>query len=308
VYSKPVVFYFFGINQPRVGMWLVVLYLEYKMSSKAIIVHEICKRFGSSGTPLLARRMSRLGGKLQGYLAAYMEQQSGLALDHVSFSVESNEIFALCGPVGSGKSTLIQLLATLLLPDDGEIRVFDYDVVKQPSIVRRQINKVAVDVSLFKQTSAVENLLYRARLDGVGSDVNRDEAQALLERLGLESDVLNQPLEELGREQHQIVAIATRLQSASRLLLLDEPFIGLSMRLKSKVCNVIEDFRCTKGLTVLYTTCSKQDAHLLADCVAYITKGRIVNIEKVIYQPEQEFLPEIKPVVEKKCYELPVGI
>ncbi len=78
-----------------------------------------------------------------------------IAVNYVSFTIEKGEIFGVLGPNGGGKSTLIRLISTLLLPDEGKITVFGHDVVKQPMQVQKMINRVSVEASFFKKLSVV---------------------------------------------------------------------------------------------------------------------------------------------------------
>jgi ABC-2 type transport system ATP-binding protein len=90
-----------------------------------------------------------------------------VAVDHLTFEVGRGEIFGILGPNGGGKSTLIRLIATLLLPDEGDIQVFGHDVIQEPMAAQRMINRVSVEASFFKKLSPMENLFYGARLYGV---------------------------------------------------------------------------------------------------------------------------------------------
>ncbi|HEY2596098.1 MAG TPA: ATP-binding cassette domain-containing protein, partial [Chloroflexota bacterium] len=93
-----------------------------------------------------------------------------LAVDNVSLSVERGEIFGILGANGSGKSTLIRVISTLLLPDSGSVEVFGLDVVRRELEVKQLINRVSVDAAFFKKLSPMENLMYAARLYGLGAD------------------------------------------------------------------------------------------------------------------------------------------
>ena len=99
------------------------------------------------------------------------------AVDGVSFAVHPAEIYGVIGANGSGKSTLIRILSTLLLPDQGEVRVFGHDALRHPQAVRPLLNRVSADPSFFRAMSAMENLLFFGRAYGLaGSEARRDSA------------------------------------------------------------------------------------------------------------------------------------
>jgi ABC-2 type transport system ATP-binding protein len=101
------------------------------------------------------------------------------ALDSVSLSVGKGEVVGILGPNGSGKSTLVRVISTLVLPDSGEVEVFGVDATRHPKQVQRCMNRVSVEASFFKKLSAMENLLYGAKLYGVTSA----EARPMINRL-----------------------------------------------------------------------------------------------------------------------------
>ena len=203
-----------------------------------------------------------------------------VAVDHVSFSIVEGEIFGVLGPNGSGKSTLIRLIATLLLPDGGSIKVFDYDVVHQPMDVQRLINRVSVEASFFKKLSPMENLIYGARLYGLGGGETRRRIVEILKRLGLEERSIYQPMEEMSRGMQQKVAIARALLSRPKVLLLDEPTTGLDPRSKREVQAVIKEMNQEFKTTILLTTHDMNEADNLCDRVAIIDGGVIVALDK----------------------------
>ena len=89
------------------------------------------------------------------------------ALDDISLSVGRGEVVGILGPNGSGKSTLVRIISTLVMPDSGAVEVFSVDAVKHPKKVQQSMNRVSVEASFFKKLSAMENLLYGAKLYGV---------------------------------------------------------------------------------------------------------------------------------------------
>lgn len=202
-----------------------------------------------------------------------------VAVDRISFQVERGEIFGILGPNGSGKSTLVRLIATLLLPDSGQITVFGHDVVREEMAVRRLINRVSVEASFFKKLSAMENLLYGARLYGLDGRQARERALQILTRLGLKQEEVFQPMEEMSRGMQQKVAIARAFLTQPVLLLLDEPTTGLDPRSKREVQAFVRELRDSHDATILLTTHDMQEADALCDRIAIIDDGRIVALD-----------------------------
>ncbi len=256
--------------------------------SDAIVVTNAYKKFGKTDDPIWTRLPWFKSGKgRNGNSAGQRESeqtQNGrsrfiVALDRVSFSVREGEIFGVLGPNGSGKSTLIRLLATLLLPDDGNICIFNHDVVQEPMAVQRLINRVSVEASFFKKLSPIENLVYGARLYGLGGRETKRRSIEILTRLGLEERSLDKPMEEMSRGMQQKVAIARALLSKPRVLLLDEPTTGLDPRSKREVQAVINELNSEHNTTMLLTTHDMEEADNLCQRVAIIDKGRIVALD-----------------------------
>ncbi len=209
------------------------------------------------------------------------------AVDHVSLEVQKGEIFGLLGANGSGKSTLIRLVSTLLIGDSGDIRVFGHDVVKDEYTVRRMINRVSVEASFFKKLSALENLMYAARLYDLPAAQARTQAIAILEKLGLAEKRLYEPMENMSRGMQQKVAIARGLLTSPLLLLLDEPTTGLDPRSKQDVQKFILQMRQEHATTVFLTTHDMDEADRLCDRIAIIDAGKIVALDTAIGLKQQ---------------------
>ena len=150
-----------------------------------------------------------------------------VAVDNISLTVDKHEIFGILGPNGTGKSTLIRLIATLLIPDAGQIRVFGLDVVRQAALVKPLINRVSVEASFFKKLSPMENLMYGARMYGLDGRTARRKIIEILGRMGLEERSIWSPMEDMSRGMQQKVAVARAFLTSPVLLLLDEPTTGL---------------------------------------------------------------------------------
>lgn len=233
----------------------------------ALVVDDVTKVF---------RQGPGVIGRLRGKRA---ERKRTVAVDHISFSVQRGEIFGVLGPNGTGKSTLIRLMSTLLMPDSGRVSVFGLDVEKDEFRVKRLINRVSVEASFFKKLSPMENLMYGARLYSVNPDFARKRATEILTRLGVEKSSMNSPMEDMSRGMQQKVAIARAFLTAPVLLLLDEPTTGLDPHSKREVQAAVLEIRNSHDATVVLTTHDMQEADELCDRIAIVDKGRIVALD-----------------------------
>ena len=236
----------------------------------AITARNVYKQFGKMGTFLWEQNIKA---------AVNREKPVVVAVDHVSFEVEEGEIFGVLGSDGSGKSTLIRLIATLLLPDKGDIQVFGYDAVKQPVEVQNMINRISVQAGFFKKLSPIENLLFSARLYSMDVRGTRIRVEKILLRLGLEERAIYEPMDEMSRGLQQRVSIARTLLSRPRLLLMDEPTAGLDPQSKRKVQAVISELNHNSGTTILLSTHDMMEAENLCDRIAIIDRGKFVALD-----------------------------
>jgi len=198
------------------------------------------------------------------------------AVDDVSIRIERGETYGVLGANGGGKSTLIRLVSTLLTIDAGRVEVFGHDIERDEMAVKRLINRVSVDAAFFKKLSPYENLIYAARLYGLGADFAKRESVAILARLGIAESRLSRPLEQMSRGMQQKVAIARALLTSPTLLLLDEPTTGLDPRSKLEVQTFIEEIRDSHDATIVLTTHDLAEADRLCDRIGILNDGRLV--------------------------------
>ena len=198
------------------------------------------------------------------------------AVQDVSFRVERGEIYGMIGANGSGKSTLVRMISTLLTPDDGCVRVFGLDVQKEELQVRRMINRVSPDPSFFRNMSALENLMFFARIYGLEPAEIRRRAAEILARLDL-GDRMREPLLHFSRGQEQKVAVARAFLTSPVLMLLDEPTTGLDPGSKRDVQQFIREVRDHHDATILLTTHDMDEAERLCDRIAFLVGGGIVS-------------------------------
>jgi ABC-2 type transport system ATP-binding protein len=248
---------------------------QEKTMNDAIIINNVYKKFGR---PKKRRTLKNLF-KRNGKASANGTTGPVVAVDRISFSVKEGEIFGVLGPNGSGKSTLIRLMSTLLLPDEGSITILGQNPETDALAVQQLINRVSVEASFFKKLSPMENLMYGARLYGMGGKEVRKRVVEILTRLGLEERSIFSPMEEMSRGMQQKVAIARALLSRPRILLLDEPTTGLDPVSKREVQAVVRELQEQDGTTILLTTHDMAEAEKLCSRVAIMHKGKIVALD-----------------------------
>ena len=228
--------------------------------------------------------MSNLGIEVV-RLHKYFSKRKGLvrsrrsvthALKDVSLEVALGETYGLLGPNGSGKSTLIRVLSTLLVPDEGYVRMLGYRIPGEEAEVRRRVGRVSVDAAFYKKLSARENLLYSAYLYGMDRGPAERRAMEILEALGLDGEKFTDPLEEMSRGMQQKVAITRALLVNPPLLLLDEPTTGLDPKSKRDVQTFIEALRREHGTTILLTSHDMAETERLCSRIGFIAKGRLI--------------------------------
>jgi len=222
-----------------------------------------------------------------------------LRLD-VSLEVGATETLALVGPNGAGKTTCLGLAAGLLRPLRGRVTLGEevwYDsesgVDRPPH--RRAVGLVYQEYALFPHLDVRGNVAYGARARGAGRKAALDEADRWLERLGLRELGIRPPIG-LSGGQRQRVALARALASGARVLLLDEPFAALDVATRASVRGELRRFLGELGLPTLLVTHEATDALALADRIAVIEGGRVVQNgtrEDLLARPQTPFVAEL---------------
>ena len=196
-------------------------------------------------------------------------------LRDISLTVDHGEKLVICGPSGSGKSTIVRLLAGLETHQKGTIRVYDQPVDAQG---RGDIGMVFQQFNLLPHLSVLDNLtLGPMRALGMPKPEARDRAMAYLERVRIPEQADKRP-GQLSGGQQQRVAIARSLCMEPKLMLFDEPTSALDPEMIAEVLEVMEDL-ARDGMTMICVTHEMGFARRVADRVAFMDNGEIVEIE-----------------------------
>jgi ABC-2 type transport system ATP-binding protein len=210
---------------------------------------------------LEARGLSRRFGEL-------------LAVDNVSFSIEPGETYGLLGPNGAGKTTTISMVAGLLQADAGQVLVGGERVTPRTVAPRALMGLVPQDLAIYPDLTAAENLHFFARLYGMPAEERKRRVTEVLELVGL-SDRAGDVTKEFSGGMRRRLNIGIGLLHSPRLLILDEPTVGVDPQSRNAILEAVEQLSA-QGLAVLYTTHYMEEAERLCDRVGIIDQGRLM--------------------------------
>ena len=198
------------------------------------------------------------------------------AVDNISFDVEENEIVGLLGPNGAGKTTTMRILTCFMPATAGSATVAGYDVFTDSLNVRQEIGYLPENVPLYLDMRAKEYLMFRAKLKNIPRRERRKKIEYCLEMTGI-TDVQKQITGTLSKGYKQRVGLADTLIHDPKILILDEPTIGLDPNQIRQIRGVI------KGLgqkhTVLLSTHILPEVEMVCDRIMIINKGKIVAMD-----------------------------
>lgn len=200
-----------------------------------------------------------------------------VALDEVTFTVPTGEIFALLGPNGGGKSTLFKILSTLIPPTSGDIEIFGKDLRHNPEAVRNRIGVVFQSPSLDPKLTVTENLACHGYLYGLSWGIIRERMEALLARMSM-SDRVRDLVGTLSGGLQRRVELAKALLHRPDLLLLDEPSTGLDPGARRDFTDYLHRLREQGNVTIILTTHIMEEAER-CDRVGILHQGKLLALD-----------------------------
>ncbi len=248
------------------------------------------------------------------------------AVNGVSLSIKRGEIYGLLGPNGAGKSTMLHLISTLLQPDKGKIIIENLSPTKAPAAIKMLMGVVPQEIALYEDLSARENLAFWGGLYRVQPDLLRQQIDKTLELVGLK-ERQNDPLRTYSGGMKRRINIAAALLHNPKILLMDEPTVGVDPQSRNHVFEVIEQLQ-RQGMTILYTTHYMEEAERLCERIGIMDNGRIIaegtveelksqfaieNILSLQLNAKQEYVVSLlndlgigcKYITEKKSLQIP---
>jgi len=197
------------------------------------------------------------------------------ALAGISFDIKPGEVFGLIGPNGSGKTTTLRIVSTLLRPTSGTVSVFGFDVAEKPGDVRRLLSYLPEDAGAYKNLSGLDYLRFMATFY---TEDNRDR-DAMVER-GMELADLGQRIKNRVKTYSKGMArkllLARALMTKPRLAILDEPTSGLDVSNSMGIRKRVREY-ARQGTTVLLSSHNMLEVEFLSDRVALIKQGEIIE-------------------------------
>ncbi|MDR2648874.1 MAG: ABC transporter ATP-binding protein [Clostridiales bacterium] len=204
------------------------------------------------------------------------------AVDNLSLHIEPGEICGFIGHNGAGKTTTIKAVCGILDFDSGEITVAGKSVKKNPIEVKREIAYIPDNPELYDFLSGIKYLNFIADVYGVNAGVRRERIQMYADLFELTGD-LAEPIAAYSHGMKQKLAIISALIHAPKLIIMDEPFVGLDPKAARAVKQTMRE-KCAEGCSVFFSTHVLEVAEKLCDKVAIIRNGRLVaygEMEKV---------------------------
>jgi len=211
-------------------------------------------------------------------------------VDRVSLDVADGEFVVLLGSSGSGKSTILRIIAGLILPDDGRILLNEKDITMIPP-QRRGFGFVFQNYSIFSHMTVAENIEFGLKIRNAPASERRARREYLLELVGL-AGLDSRYARQLSGGQQQRVALARSLAYEPRVLLLDEPFAAVDAKTRIQLRQSLKEIVKEIGVTTIMVTHDQEEAFELADRVAIVNKGRIEQYglpSDIYYRPVTQF-------------------
>ena len=199
-----------------------------------------------------------------------------VAVEDISFSINDGEIVGLLGPNGAGKSTTMNILTGYIEQTSGEVTIEGYNTLKKPRKAKKQIGYMPEGVPLYTDLTVKEFVTYMAELKQVNRKIRKEKVQKVIEQTGLK-EVQNKLTKNLSRGYKQRVSMAGALVGEPKILILDEPTVGLDPKQITEIRNLIKELGKTH--TIILSSHILSEVSQICNKVIIINKGKIVAID-----------------------------
>jgi ABC-2 type transport system ATP-binding protein len=217
------------------------------------------------------------------------------AVDNITFSVKRGQVFGFIGPNGAGKTTTMRILATLDLPQEGDVRVDGVSVIEEPEMARKLTGFMPDYAGVYSTTTVEEYLDFFARSNGLRGDARRTAVEGVIEFMGI-GELRERHVERLSKGLKQRVALGRAIIHDPQLLVLDEPAANLDPRARIEFRTLIREL-ASDGKTVLLSSHILTELSEICDAVAVIEKGKILatgTVEEIMTGLRQHRVLSVK--------------
>ncbi len=200
-----------------------------------------------------------------------------VAVDDISFEIHAGEVFGLLGPNGAGKSTTMLMIAGLIPSDGGTINLNGSEFDPRNPAMRSQLGVVPQDLAIYPELTATENLRFFGQLYGIKGDKLRNQTEMALDRVGLSGRAGDLAGTFSGGMKRRL-NFAVSLLHSPRLLILDEPTVGVDPQSRSHLLQCVRDLN-TEGVAVIYASHYMEEVQTLCERVAIMDHGKILAMD-----------------------------
>ncbi|AOC89745.1 ABC transporter ATP-binding protein [Bacillus sp. L381] len=199
------------------------------------------------------------------------------AVNNISLTVEDGEVFGLLGPNGAGKSTMVSMISTVLAPTSGTIKVDNKSLKEKPIEIKKIMGVVPQDLALYETLSAKDNLNFFGSLYGLSGKKLKERTDEVLEIIEL-TDKKNQNVSEFSGGMKRRVNIGVALMNNPKILILDEPTVGIDPQSRNHILETVKRLNKEKGMTVIYTSHYMEEVEYLCEKVAIVDHGSLIAL------------------------------
>ena len=197
------------------------------------------------------------------------------AVDNMSLTVQAGDLFGFIGHNGAGKTTTIKSIVGILPFEQGSITISGIDVAKNPIECKRMLAYIPDNPEMYEALTGIQYINFVGDIYRVPVGKRRERVEEYASKLELKATVLNDPVSSYSHGMKQKLEIITALMHDPRLLVLDEPFVGLDPKASFALKNLMKEF-CTRGNAIFFSTHVLEVAEKLCSKVAIIKNGRLV--------------------------------
>lgn len=196
------------------------------------------------------------------------------ALHNLSFTVHEGEILGLLGPNGAGKSTAINILSTVLRPDNGEVRILGYDLKSDKKKIKHEIGIVPQDLAIYEEISAKRNVRFFASLYGLSGSALKSRTKEALQLVGLYDRRTEKPKAFSGGMKRRL-NIACAIAHKPKIIIMDEPTVGIDPQSRNHILESILTLQ-KNGATILYSTHYMEEVEEISNRILIMDEGKLI--------------------------------